>query len=495
MIKVNSQEDDYWGVTYDTFKIDNYNHMKFLFLAFILFISNALSATDKPNIVFFIADDISIDDLGCYGHPTIKTPNIDKLWETGMGFTNAYLTISSCSPSRCSIITGRYPHNTGAPELHSKLPQNQVKFPQLSKDAGYYTVLSGKNHMGNVSDAFSKISKGKGFGKEKDWVPILQKRPKDKPFFMWFASTDAHKAFLKNGDAPKYDPVDVVIPPYMFDAPKIRKKMTGYYHEVSRFDHYVGEVVQELKTQGVYDNTLIIVMADNGRPFTRAKTRMYDSGIKTPFIVHFPKLIEQHAVSESLISSIDVSATILEIAGIKKDEGIQGQSFTSILENPKATVRELVFAEHNWHVYQAHERMVRKGNYLYIKNNFPEQPLWGPEAGYKELNAAYKAGKLNEAQLNVFRKTCPEEELYSVGNDMHQLINLANNPKHEAVLQTMRKLLVQWTKETGDNVPGNSTQDRTSVMGKGRNSHREFPGKATGAETINHPGPILLNQD
>lgn len=468
--------------------------MKTPFLVFSLFISIALSATDKPNIVFFIADDISVDDLGCYGHPTIKTPNIDRLWETGMGFTNAYLTISSCSPSRCSIISGRYPHNTGAPELHSKLPMGQVKFPQLLKEAGYYTVLSGKNHMGDVDDAFSKISKGKGFGKEKDWVQILQKRPEDKPFFMWFASTDAHKPFMINGDAPKYNPSDVVIPPYMFDAPKIRKKITGYYHEVSRFDYYVGAVIQELKKQGVYDNTMIIVMADNGRPFTRAKTRVYDSGVKTPFIVHYPKMIEKHAVTESLISSIDVSATILEVVGIKKDERIQGQSFTSILKNPKARVRELVFTEHNWHVYQAHERMVRTGEYLYIRNNFPNQALWGPEAGYKELNIAYKAGELNDAQLNVFRKTCPPEELYHVSNDNHQLTNLANNPEHKATLQMMRELLLQWTQETGDNVPVNPTPDRRSLLGKGRNPHREFPGKTTGAEMLNDPGPIKLNR-
>lgn len=115
-----------------------------------------------PHGAFFItADDISQEDLGCYGHPTIKTPHIDGLAANGMRFDNAYLTASSCSPSRCSIITGRYPHNTGAPELHVPLPEEQIRFPELLRKSGYYTVLAGKNHMfGNADRAFDMITRG-----------------------------------------------------------------------------------------------------------------------------------------------------------------------------------------------------------------------------------------------------------------------------------------------------------------------------------------------
>ena len=106
--------------------------MKYLFIFSFIF-SFFVLAEERPNFVFFIADDISQEDFGTYGHPVIKTPEVDELAKNSMKFTNAYLTISSCSPSRCSIITGRYPHNTGAPELHSKLPVNQVKFPKILK--------------------------------------------------------------------------------------------------------------------------------------------------------------------------------------------------------------------------------------------------------------------------------------------------------------------------------------------------------------------------
>ncbi len=454
--------------------------------------SNIYAADERPNFVFFIADDISVDDLGCYGHKTLKTPQIDRLADNGMRFTNAYLTISSCSPSRCSIITGRYPHNTGAPELHTKLPEDQPLFPLLLKDAGYYTVLSGKHHMGNnANPGFTHISGGKGPGREEDWVPILQKRPKDQPFFCWFASTDAHRNWAFDENAPKYTNEEVVVPPYMVDSEKTRQDLTGYYHEVSRFDHFIGKVADELKKQGVLENTVIIVIADNGRPLPRCKTRLYDSGIKTPMVLHFPAMVKA-SVNDQFVSVIDISATILDLAKVEKDERIQGQSFRALLTDPQASVRDVVFAEHNWHVYQAHERMVRTGDYLYIRNNFPERQNRCMEAflggAGEDLTEGHKNGILNDAQLNIFRKPCPAEELFHVGNDPHQLKNLADDPKLQPVMKKMRELLAQWTTETGDNVPENPTPDR----GTKRNPHAEMPGKATGATQINHPGPTRV---
>lgn len=109
----------------------------------------ATPATESPNFVFVITDDISPDDLGVYGNRRLDTPHLERLAARGLVFDNAYLTISSCSPSRCSIITGRYPHNTGAPELHTSLPGDQTTFVQVLNEAGYHTVMAGKNHIAN----------------------------------------------------------------------------------------------------------------------------------------------------------------------------------------------------------------------------------------------------------------------------------------------------------------------------------------------------------
>lgn len=463
--------------------------------------SHPANAASRPNFVFFIADDISAEDLGCYGHPTLKTPRIDDLAEGGLRFNNAYLTISSCSPSRCSIITGRYPHNTGAPELHTALPEGQPLFPKLLKDAGYYTVLSGKHHMGkNADPAFDKISAGKGPGKEADWVELLEKRPKDKPFFAWYASTDAHRDWSINEDAPKYNPADVVIPPYLYDGEKTREDLTGYYHEVSRFDHFIGKVTDELRRQDILNETVIIVMADNGRPLPRCKTRLYDSGIKTPFIVHYPALVKP-GVTESFISSIDVSATVLELANVDKGTRIQGVSFAPVLRDPKAATRNIAFAEHNWHVYKSHERMVRFGPWLYIRNNFPDQQNLCVEA-YKggageDLWAMRASGNLDENQSKLFLNPCPAEELYDVGKDPDQLKNLAADPAREADLKKLRSLLARWTKQTGDTIPENPSVNRDNPpnlpkLDKKKWRHGEMPGAAAGAQKINHPGPVTI---
>ncbi|MDA7505608.1 sulfatase-like hydrolase/transferase [Verrucomicrobia bacterium] len=144
-------------------------------ITFLAFVVLSIQAADKsqnslesfPNFILFITDDISWDDLGCCGSKVARTPHLDQMAEQGMRFNNAYLSISSCSPSRCSIISGRYPHNTGAVELHTTLPADQPVFPEALQAAGYYTALSGKHHIGEAVDrGFNKVSDGKGPGKE-----------------------------------------------------------------------------------------------------------------------------------------------------------------------------------------------------------------------------------------------------------------------------------------------------------------------------------------
>ena len=98
-------------------------------------------AAGQPNFILLITDDISWNDLGCYGNEFVKTPHLDRMAAEGRIFDRAYLTTSSCSPTRCSLITGRYPHNTGAPELHTELPEGQFVFPDALKKAERYRLL------------------------------------------------------------------------------------------------------------------------------------------------------------------------------------------------------------------------------------------------------------------------------------------------------------------------------------------------------------------
>jgi len=344
-------------------------------LAYSFTVSAAVAERSRPNFVLIIGDDISVDDFGCYGHPYIRTPNVDKLAAAGLRFTNAYLTTSQCSPTRCSLITGRYPHNTGAPELHTALPEGQIMFPAMLKQAGYHTAGAGKWHLGTYArSAFERIAGG-GPGGEERWRQCLQERPEDRPFLMWFASYDAHRGWQPDSDAEPHTQADAVIPPYSIDTPGVRADMAKYYDEVGRLDRYVGVVVEELRRQGVLDDTCILFMADNGRPFPRCKTRLYDSGIKTPLIVHWPNgSVKPGSVCTSLVSAIDIAPTILNLAGLESPPSFQGVSMAALLTNPEKSIRQYVFAEHNWHGQIAHERMVRRGDYVYIRNAHPQLP-------------------------------------------------------------------------------------------------------------------------
>ena len=480
--------------------------MKHFFIPILLFLSigsTAYAQKEKLNIIVFIADDVSWDDLGCYGNTQVKTPNIDQLAKNGLKFNNFYLTASSCSPSRNSIITGRYPHNTGAAELHTTPPLDMLSFPELLRNNNYYSVLAGKFHMGPYAkrgfDMMYEGHKDNGDGGEESWVSALEKRPKNQPFFMWFASYDAHREWGPNKFSGTHQPNQLEPPFYLSDGDETKADLAKYYDEIKRFDFYIGEVVKELKAQKELDNTLIIIMSDNGRPFPHSKTRVNDRGMKTPFVMHWPKGIKNKGLSSnSLVSAVDIAPTLLTLAGINYPDQFQGHSFHKLLVNPDQTFRNYIFAEHNWHDYEAHERMVRNKDYMYILNSRPMQPQNGPadavgSPSFKELEMLRDQGKLSAIQADVFMVPRPHEELYDYSRDPLQLLNIASLPEYAETLKSMRKVLNQWMKETGDNIPENLTKDwylkeAGLIKTEFHNVRGEMPGNSLNATKNNAKG-------
>ena len=357
-------------------------------------------------------------------------------------------------------------------------------FPALLKESGYYTGAAGKWHMGEYARKAFDVTLGrytKSTGGEEDWLPCLQGRDKNKPFFLWLGSSDAHRPFTSDKQAEPHKPEDVVIEPYMIDTPLVRQDMARYYDEVRRFDRSIGQVVDELKKQGVYENTYIIVMADNGRPFARCKTRLLDSGIKTPFIIHCPAKLSKDIVCDSLVSVLDIAPTVLELARVKVSETFQGFSMCPLLDDPKAAIRKYVFAEHNWHAQDAHERMVRHGDFVYIRNGLPQVAAIckkHAECPQKELRELYKQGKLTPAQMDPLIAPRPAEELFNIKKDIHQITNLADNPEYTSIMDDMRKVMDEWKQRTGD-TDFKRTKKRMHFVA----------GRETGADKINDPGP------
>ncbi len=431
-----------------------------MFLVLLTGIAPAAASADRPNFVVLIADDMAWDDCGAYGHQTIRTPNLDRLARAGLRFDNAFLTCSSCSPSRSSILTGRYPHSTGAQRLHVPLPAEQVMVSEPLRAAGYYTAAAGKWHLGNPARVkFDQVNEGNG-----RWLATLRDRPRDKPFFLWLAFFDPHRPYQENTIPKPHRPEDVVVPPYLPDVPETRKDLALYYDEISRLDGDVGALLDELEKQGETKRTVVVFLTDNGRPFPRCKTTVYDSGIKTPFLVRWPERVQPGGTCAALVSSIDLAPTLTELAGAKTPLTFQGMSFASLLKKPGGKIRDHVYAEHNWHDFDDHGRAVRSLQFKYIRNYYPHVPGTPPADAvrsptFQAMRALRDAGKLTPAQRNPFVKPRPEEELYDVTKDPHELRNLAGDARLTDTLKAMRKTLADWEKETDDRVPAARTPD------------------------------------
>ncbi|MFK7778824.1 MAG: sulfatase [Gimesia sp.] len=440
---------------------------------FVIIISTLLALNDlagnvlaesppagKPNFILFIADDMAWDDCGAYGHPKIQTPNLDQLAKDGMKFNQAFLTCSSCSPSRASIITGRYPHSTGAHQLHLPLPASQVTFVEKLKEDGYYTASAGKWHMGTPTESkFDHVTT-----KLNEWVSTLEQRPKDKPFFMWFAFIDPHRPYQRNSIERPHKIEDVVVPPYLPDTPEVRNDLALYYDEITRLDGVVGRVRETLKKQGADSNTVIIFVSDNGRPFPRCKTTVYDSGIRTPCLIAWPGQVKAGSVCDSLISSVDLAPTILELAGLPVSETFQGKSFKTLLRKPGSKTRDYIFAEHNWHDFEDFGRAVRSPRFKYIRNFYTDLPGTPPadavrsETFVKMLQLKGE-NKLTADQKGSFLTPRPEIELYDLEADPHELHNLAGQKDYQSVQQKLRMALDQWQEETHDRLPRSRRPD------------------------------------
>ncbi len=405
-----------------------------------------------PNFVVIIADDLGANDLGVFGHSVIKSPNIDQLAKQGMQFNNAFLSTSSCTASRASILTGRYPHNTGSPKLNDVLPAEQKTVAAYLRNAGYYTASIGKWHNGGlVVPQWDAVKDPPGESGAEGWVDALRNRPKDKPFFFWFASRDPHVPYAPLQPDGPYQPQDAVILPAYLDGPDARYTIAQYYTEITRLDSYVGKVVDELRAQNLLDNTYIIFLSDNGAPMPRAKTTLYDAGIKTPLIMAGARIAAQ-SQSNALVSSIDIMPTVLELAGVASAESMQGKSFVSLFKNTTENFRSEVFSEQFDHGFVLNRRAVRNKDFLYI-HNFAESKyrcLLEAQPMGKALIQAFQASKLNSEQAQCFDRRSPVEELYDVRSDALNRHNLAESSAYAETKNAMRQLLLQQARDTQD---------------------------------------------
>ena len=407
----------------------------------------------RPNILVFVADDAGARHFGCYGNGSIRTPNIDRLSEEGLMAGKAMLTTSQCSPSRISILTGRYPHATGAEDLHMPMPGRYTTVAGHLREAGYFTGHMQKAHEGPHSDRqFGWYDPGL------EQFPAFLDAAGQRPFFLWVAFNDPHRPYQDNTIAESHEPALVTVPPYMADTPETRIDIARYYDEIGRMDDAIGRLLGELEARNLAENTLVVLLSDNGAPFPREKGTVYDGGVQTPLILRWPGVVPRAVRHDGLMSVVDLAPTFLELAGIEVPDDMQGESIAKGLQDPALLRRRAAYSERNWHDCDEHIRSVRTDRYRLIHNAYIALPFGSPadvsaSPSWLALYQRKRARQLTEEQRLLFDAPRPEIEFYDTENDLWELENLAARPEHREAIAEHFALLQEWRETTGDFPP------------------------------------------
>ena len=420
-------------------------------------------AARKPNFLWLIGDDAG-PALGCYGTKEVWTPNLDRMAADGVRYTRFYTTAPVCSPSRSAFMTGMYQTTIGAHNHRSHrddghaLPGGVRVLSEWFRDAGYFTanvvaMPEGAGFRGTGKTDWNFTPPGKPFDTNQ-WADLKGRQP----FFAQINFREPHRPFKSPKRA---DPAKVEIPPYYPDHPTTRADMAAYLDSVTALDGMVGQVLQQLEKDGLADNTVVIYFGDNGEAHVRGKQFLYEEGLHVPLIIRWPRGIPAPArfkpgtVDDRLLMAIDLGPTMLALAGADVPPKMEGRPFLGDRAGPP---REYVFgARDRCDETVFRLRAVRDNRYRYIRNFTPDRPFLQAndykERSYpvwnllKDLNAQ---GKLTPPQAALCAPTMPEEELYDLEADPHEIRNLAKEPEHQATLKRLRGALEKWIEETGD---------------------------------------------
>jgi N-sulfoglucosamine sulfohydrolase len=439
---------------------------------------NAQTPPRQPNILLAIADDWSWPHAGAYGDPTVKTPVFDRVAREGVLFTRAFAAAPSCTPSRAALLTGRYPHQLEeGGVLHGFLPERFPVYTDLLERAGYYVGYTRKGWGPGRFEPGGRTRNPAG-PQFSDFETFLRGRAAGRPFVFWFGSQDPHRPYEEgSGAASGIDLASIRVPAFLPDTPEVRRDLADYFFEVQRFDRELGEILERLRALGELDNTLVVITADNGMPFPRAKANVYDPGARVPFALRWPGRAKAGLVSNAFISLSDLAPTFLEAAGLRPPEAMSARSILGLAAGRAVQGRDKIFLERERHAnvrkgdLSYPVRAVRTDDWLYIRNFRPDRwPAGDPElyvsvGPYGDIDGGLSKTLLLERRehtaiarfFGLATAKRPAEELYDLRADPGQLINVAADAKQSAVKAHLRRTLEEWMKTTGD--PRATTDD------------------------------------
>jgi arylsulfatase A-like enzyme len=409
----------------------------------------------RPNIVWLTSEDTG-PELGCYGFPLVRTPNLDRLASEGARFTRAFTSAPVCSASRSAFNTGMYQttinahHHRSHREDGFELPRGVRLVTDHLRDLGYFTA--NLTVLGGTAKTDFNFRADKPY----DGGHWNQRKP-GQPFFAHVNFREPHKgpAFPEaRKQSYLVDPAKVPLPPYWPDHPVVRDEFANYLDAIDLLDVKVGRVIDALKQDGAWDNTAIIYFGDNGRCLIRGKQWLYDAGIHVPLIVRYPETVQAGAVREDFVTMIDLTATTIALAGGEPPKIMQGQPFLG----SQAKRRDHIFAARDrCDMTLDRIRCIRTAQFKLIRNFMPDRPYTQYneyiETSYptqRVMKELYASGKLKGAELLFMQSRKPEWELYDVEADPHEIQNLASSPNHQRTLRELRTRLERWIGDSND---------------------------------------------
>jgi len=430
-----------------------------------ILLAGLANAQAKPNILLFMADDLSWHDHGCYGNQKVKTPNIDRLAGQGMRFEHCYNSAPMCAPTRMSLYSGIHPVRNGAHPNHSHVHPHIKTLPQYLKPLGYRVALLGKRHeMPEKSFPFEFLGgrhhdNGDGVDLDLDKAREFMRANQNSPWCLVVTSNQPHTPWNR-GDASQYDPEQLKLPPYLVDTRETREGLANYYAEITYMDAQLGTCLKHLRETGQEENTIVIYLSEQGSNFPHCKWTCYDSGLRSAGIVRWPTRVKAGSTSEAMIQYIDILPTLLHTATEKQPRhDFDGRSFLDVLTGKTTVHRKHVFGIQTSKGIGGGPkaygiRTIRNQRYRLIWNLNWESEFqngvtrrFAPYASWKQK--ADKGDAFAQEQWHRYRKR-PQFELYDLEQDPFELNNLAESDAQKSRLRKMHALLEDWMSQQGD---------------------------------------------
>ena len=425
-----------------------YLYTVFVFLPFIH------GKTNQPNILWITSEDNSIEWVGCYGSKNAKTPNIDQLAKEGFRYLYCFDNGAVCAPTRSSWITGMHSISNGTQPMRSgfEIPESIKFYNELLQEAGYFTSNCSKTDY-NLRGPNGRNPKSFWNYSGKEYAETWKKRKKDQPFFTVYNIGESHesRAFGDHNDE-SIDPQKMILAPYHPDLPEMRNTYAKYASAISKMDALVGQAIENLKNDNLYEDTIIVYNSDHGGVLARSKRFLFQNSLHCPLIIRIPENYKTLWPAptpgqkiDRLVSFIDMPKTWLSLTGAHIPQQMQGRIFLGHQTEPEPTHHFAFRGRADERIENA--RAICNKHYLYIRNYMPQLPwmqhleyLWRIPA-MQAWQAAINTGTANELQRRFLEPKTFTEELYDMQNDPHNLHNLAHDPAHQIPLQKLRHAL------------------------------------------------------